>query len=131
MPDLQDMFIQSIQNYARSTASINLETQIALLALAEELGSFMAADLDFVQEWAVGTYVPRNGQELLDDIVDEDFVRERAQRHVKQQQAIDDRQGPEDIWVRRALVTRAYMEWIEDIEPILDAKLVELVENDQ
>jgi hypothetical protein len=124
MPDIQDMLIQSIQNYARSAGSINMETQIALLALAEELGTFMAADLDMVQEWAVGIYVPRHGVELLDDLDGEDFDRERALRHLNQLPLTNG-------YERRALVTRAYMEWIEDVEPALDAELVELVEKDQ
>lgn len=123
MPDIQDLLVKSIQNYARSIDAF-AEDQIAIMALAEDMAAFMAEDMNFVQEWAVGTLVPRDGDELLDDIDDEDFDRDRALRSLKKQSLTNG-------FERRALVTRMYMEWVEDTEPALDAELVELVQKDQ
>lgn len=132
MPDVHDMVIRSIQNYAQSLDAYP-ETQIALLALAEEMGTFITDDLKLTQEWAVAAFVTRGDKEFLDDVDDEDFDRDRTLRSLRQKIELDRKEVAKEFWDiggRRGLVTRAYMEWVEDTEPVLDQDLVDLVQNE-
>ena len=132
--EAQDDIITSIQNYARSLDAFP-ETQITILAIAEDLGEFMTKDLAFVKEYAGATYVtgPRGNEEL--DIVeyhseDRQFVLD----HLNRDQALDAEEADQAYLegiVHRRVVSQLYTEWDEDIVPELDPELVALAQNEQ
>jgi hypothetical protein len=132
MTDLNDSFTAAIQSFADK--ELHPELRMALLALAPAIATHVIAELDLDQEWAVGTFVKRDGDRwLLDDILADTNTRDRAVKSLQSYRQLDRERSIDDIEnadFRRAIVTRWYREWQEDVQPVLDDRLVELVQND-
>lgn len=129
---IEDYVSGALHAYASEWLGAAPQVQLELRAMADHLGAYLVEGLGLKQEWAVGTFL---GGEL-DDIDDADIAPLPVKQSLAIQQRLDAKEvGDEELvrasGFRRTIMTRLYTDWAEDPEPVLDDEdLVDLVEAD-